>query len=60
MSFGFISGSFYLNRKSSRELGLDLSHGLNSLKRGYAGDYIGEYYRVIKGGYQEFRLCVLT
>ena len=26
-----------------------MSHSLNSLKGGYIGDYIGSYYRVIKG-----------
>ena len=26
-----------------------MSHSLNSLKGGYIGDYIGNYYRVIKG-----------
>ena len=28
---------------------LQLSYSLNSLKGGYIGDYIGDYYRVIKG-----------
>ena len=27
-----------------------MSYSLNSLKGGYIGDYIGDYYRVIKGG----------
>ena len=26
-----------------------MSHSLNSLRGGYTGDYIGDYYRVIKG-----------
>ena len=26
-----------------------MSHDLNSFKRGYIQDYIGDYYRVIKG-----------
>ena len=28
-----------------------MSYSLNSLKGGYIGDYIGDYYRAITGGY---------
>ena len=31
-------------------------HSLNSLRVGYIRDYIGEYCRVFKGEYQEFKL----
>ena len=33
-----------------------MSHSLNSLKGGYIGDDIEDYYRGYEGGYQEFRL----
>ena len=31
--------------------GAKMSHGLNSLKGGYIGDYAGDYYRAYSGGY---------
>ena len=34
-------------------------YGLNSLKGGYIGDYLGEYYRDYSGGYYEFRLWLI-
>ena len=33
-----------------------MSYSLNSLKGGYIGDYIVDYYRAYEGGYYEFRL----
>ena len=33
-----------------------MSYSLNSLKGGYIGYHIGEYYKGYQGGYWEFRL----
>ena len=35
-----------------------MSYSLNSLKKIYIGDYMGDYYRLLRG-YQEFRLLFI-